>query len=206
MFWSSESFCSFGFPNQIPCCTLQWNKVKFSRFSHSLGQMLRGFRKVQSVLGQMWKSHTRRCVSGCMFSLFRIELFLPFNTNFSCSLPRGVLAVLVFALHPDSLMMSGACLRSNSISKNRPVRSVSTLGSRFNIRRLFTSETSNPSVPRSIAVYLDLRSLSMCLGPSSSDKHAKSHHRALPPSHLHLDCGTMRHSVCLFGIAPALTR
>ena len=44
---------------------------------------------------------------------------------------------------------------------------------RFNNRRRFTSESSNPSVPMSFAVYLDLRGLSMCLSPSSSDKHSK---------------------------------
>ena len=42
---------------------------------------------------------------------------------------------------------------------------------RFNSRRLFTSESSNPRVPMSFAVYLDLRNLSIRLSPSSSDKH-----------------------------------
>ena len=41
----------------------------------------------------------------------------------------------------------------------------------YNNRRLFTSESSNPSVPMSFAVYLDLGRLSMCSSPSSSDKH-----------------------------------
>ena len=45
-------------------------------------------------------------------SLFRIGLFLPSNTSLSCSFSRGVLTALVFVLHPDSLMMSGACLKS----------------------------------------------------------------------------------------------
>ena len=45
-------------------------------------------------------------------SLFRIGLFRPSDTKLSCSFSRGVLTVLVFALHPDSLMMSGACLKS----------------------------------------------------------------------------------------------
>ena len=46
-------------------------------------------------------------------SLFRIGLRLPSNTSLSCSFSRGVITALVFALHPDSLMMSGACLRFN---------------------------------------------------------------------------------------------
>ena len=54
-------------------------------------------------------------------SLFRIGLFRPSDTNLSCSFSRGVLTVLVFELHPDSLMMSGACLKSNSMSKYVPV-------------------------------------------------------------------------------------
>ena len=50
-------------------------------------------------------------------SLFKIGLFLPYHTNLSCSFSRGVLGVLVFALHPDSLMVRGACLKSGSMSK-----------------------------------------------------------------------------------------
>ena len=34
---------------------------------------------------------------------------------------RGVLTASVFVLHPDSLMMNGACLKSVSLSKNCPV-------------------------------------------------------------------------------------
>ena len=56
-----------------------------------------------------------------------------------------------------------------SMSKYCAVSSVPNLNTRFKNKRLFTSESSNPSVPMSIAVYLDLKSLSMCLSPSSSD-------------------------------------
>ena len=28
VFLSSKSYCSFEFPNKIPCCTLQWNEVE----------------------------------------------------------------------------------------------------------------------------------------------------------------------------------
>ena len=50
-------------------------------------------------------------------SLFRIGLFLPSHASLSCSFYRGVLTV---ALHPDSLMMSGACLKSGSLSEYCP--------------------------------------------------------------------------------------
>ena len=41
-------------------------------------------------------------------SFFRIGLFLLLNTNLSCNFSRGVLTILVFALHPDSLMQRAA--------------------------------------------------------------------------------------------------
>ena len=50
-------------------------------------------------------------------SLFRVGLRLPSNTSLSCSFSHGVLTAFVFVLHPDSLMMSGACLKSSSMSK-----------------------------------------------------------------------------------------
>ena len=111
--------------------------------------------------------------------LFRIGLRLRSSTSLSCSFTRGVLILLVFALHPASLMMSGACLKSGSMSKYCPVRPVPTLNTRFNNRNHFTSESSDPSDPMSFAVYLDLRRLSMCLSPSSSGKHT-SRRRGLP--------------------------
>ena len=54
-------------------------------------------------------------------SLFRIGLRLPSNTSLSCSFFRGVLTAPVFVLHPDSLMMSGARLKSGSMSRYCPV-------------------------------------------------------------------------------------
>ena len=108
-------------------------------------------------------------------SLFRIGLRLPSNTSLSCSFSRGILTVFVFELHPDSLMMSGACLKSGSMYKYCPVRSVPTLNPRFSNRKVFTSESSNPSIPMSVAVYLNLKkNLSLCWSPLSSDKHTKS--------------------------------
>ena len=50
-------------------------------------------------------------------SFFRIGLRLPSNTSLSCSFSRGVFTASVFVLHPDSLMMSGACLKSVSMSR-----------------------------------------------------------------------------------------
>ena len=54
-------------------------------------------------------------------ALFRMGLRLPSNTSLSCSFSRGMLTVLVFVLHPDSLMMSGGCLKCSSISRYCPV-------------------------------------------------------------------------------------
>ena len=84
------------------------------------------------------------------------------------------LTVLVFALHPASLLMSGACLKPSSKSKTVQfdlprLYTQSSTGEVF-----FTSETSNLSVPMSFAVYFHLRSLSVWLSPSSSDKDRKS--------------------------------
>ena len=52
-------------------------------------------------------------------------------------LSLGVLTALVFVLHPDSLMMSGACLKSGSMSRYCPVRSTPTRNTRFNNRSFF---------------------------------------------------------------------
>ena len=45
-------------------------------------------------------------------SLFRIGLRFPSSTSLSCSFSRAVLTAFVFVVHPDSLMMSGACVSS----------------------------------------------------------------------------------------------
>ena len=57
--------------------------------------------------------------------------------------------------------------------RNCPDWSVPTRNTRFNNRRLCASEPSNPSVPMSFAVHLDLRGLWVWWSPSSSDKHTK---------------------------------
>ena len=117
MFLSSISQRCFGLSHQISRCTFQRDKVDFTKLAHSLGQMFRCFSKIQSVLGQVRKSHASRSVSCFASSFFRIGLRLPSNTSLSCSFFRCVLAALVFVLHPDSLMMGGACLKSSSISR-----------------------------------------------------------------------------------------
>ena len=55
------------------------------------------------------------------FIFLQNRLRLPSNTSLSCSFSRGVLTASVFVLHPDSLMMSGACLKSGSMSMYCPV-------------------------------------------------------------------------------------
>ena len=155
MFLSSEALCSLGSLHQVSCCTFQRDKVEFTRFAHSLDQMLGSFRLIQHVLGQMRKSHACRSVSSCFF----------FLQTLTCSFSRGVLTDLVFALHPDSLIMSGACVKSGSMSRYCPFWFVPTRNTRFSNKRLFTSEPSKPKVPVSFIVYLDLRSLSICLSP-----------------------------------------
>ena len=51
-------------------------------------------------------------------SFFGIGLRLPSNTSLSGSFSRGELTASVFILHPNSLMMSGARLKSSSILFN----------------------------------------------------------------------------------------
>ena len=115
-------------------------------------------------------------------SFFRIGLNFPSNTNFSCNFSRDLLAVFVFALHPDSPMMSGACSKSGSIAMTFPVSSVPTLNTRFNTRIRFASESSDPSVPTCIWI----SEVSRC--------------------HVRESCGTKLHFVHLFGILPTLHR
>ena len=98
---------ALGFPDQISRCTFHWHNVEFTRFTQSLGQMLLG--------RDMKVSYTQFC---CVLHLLssKSDLFYLLHTNLSCSFSRGVLAVLVFAL-----MMSGACLKSGSMSLSNRV-------------------------------------------------------------------------------------
>ena len=115
-----------GFPNPISRCTIQWNKVEFTRLAHSLDHMFRGFCKIQSVLGQAWKVSYKQMYLVAS-SVFRIGLRLPSNTSLSCSF-----SLVVFLLRIASLVIGGACLKSGSMSKYCPVWSVPTLNTRFN--------------------------------------------------------------------------
>ena len=53
IFLSSISQRCFGLSHQISRCTFQLDKVEFTKFTHSLGQMFCCFSKIQSVLGQV---------------------------------------------------------------------------------------------------------------------------------------------------------
>ena len=153
MFLSSISQRCFGLSHQTPRCTFQRDKVQFTRLAHSLAKCF----AVSARSNLSWvryESLIKADVYRVASYFFRIGLRLPSNTSLSCSFSRGVLTALVFVLHPDSLMMSGACLKSGSLSRHCPVRSTPTLSTRFNNRKLFTSESSNPSGPMSFAVYL----------------------------------------------------
>ena len=98
----------------MSCCTLQWDDVipLAKGFDVSAGSNL-SLAKYESLM----HADLYRVAS----SFFSIGLFLPSDTNLSCNFFRGVLTVFVFALHPDSWKMSGAFLKSGSMSKICPV-------------------------------------------------------------------------------------
>ena len=119
MFLSSISQRCFGLSHQIPRCMFQRDKVEFTRLAHSLGRMFRCF----ATLNLSWAKYeclTQTDLYRVASSVFRIGLRLPSNTSLSCSFSR-VLTALVLVLHPDSLMTSGACLKSSSMSKYYPI-------------------------------------------------------------------------------------
>ena len=120
MFLSSKSQRCLGLSHQIPCLTFQWDKIEFASLARSLGQMFRCFSKT-NLSWARYESLMHADRYRVASSFFRIGLRLPSNTNLSCSFSRGVLTASVFVLHLDSLMMSGACLKSGSISTYCPV-------------------------------------------------------------------------------------
>ena len=105
-----------GLPHQISRCTFQRDKVEFAKLTHSLGLMFRCFSKIQYCWAK-YESLVQADLFLVASSLCRSGLRLPSNTSLSCSFSRGVLSTSVFVLHPDSLMMSGECLKSGSMSK-----------------------------------------------------------------------------------------
>ena len=117
VFLSSQSQCSCGFPKQMSRCAFLWSKVEFTRFIHSFGGP-NASRFLQSVVcrGAKYENLMHRdlyrvasSVSSESDSFFRLT-----PTCLVVSLEVYSLIVLVFALPPDSLMMSGACLKSGS--------------------------------------------------------------------------------------------
>ena len=103
MFLSSKSQRRFGLSHQISRCTFQRDKVEFVRLAHSLGQMFRCFSKI--CRGPSMKvSYKQICIllrhlfseSDSFFRLAPVCLVVCLVV---CTL------LLVFALHPDSLMM-----------------------------------------------------------------------------------------------------
>ena len=112
---SSKSQCSFGFPNQTSRCTFQRNSRIHVVHSFS-GPNASPASEKSNLSWDKFESHMHANLYRVPSSLFKIGLFLPSNTNLS----RGVLTVLVFSLHPDSLVMGGACLKSSSMSKYCP--------------------------------------------------------------------------------------
>ena len=113
MFLSSKSQRRFGFHHQKSSCTFQWAKSK-SRGSLILWAKCFAVSARSNLSWAKFESLIQADLYLVASSLFRIGLRLPSNTSLSCSFSRGVLTVFVFALHPDSLMMSGACLKSGS--------------------------------------------------------------------------------------------
>ena len=116
MFLSSISQRCFGLSHQISRCTFQRDKVEFTRLAHLLAKFSL-FQQDPICLGLSMKVSCKQiCIvlphlSSESDSVFRLT---PVCLG---SFFRGVLTVFVFALHPESLMMSGACLKSSSMSK-----------------------------------------------------------------------------------------
>ena len=124
VFLSSESYCSSGFTDHIPCCTLQWNKVEFSRFTHHFGL------NVSALFPQSWskqESLMHADLYRVPFSFNRIGLFLPSNTTLSCNVPRGVCTHCLGVLVASRFFDDEGCVSPTCMSKNSPVWSVPTL-------------------------------------------------------------------------------
>ena len=154
MFLSSTSKRCFGLFHQIAAARVN-GLVEFTNLAHSLGQMFRCFSKIQSVLGK-YESLMQADLYRVASSFFRIALRLPSKTSLSCSFSRGAPSALVFVWHPDSLMVSGACLKYQvQYPSTVHFDQRQTLNTRFNNRRLPTSKSSIPSVAISVAMHLD---------------------------------------------------
>ena len=99
---SSKSYCSFGFPLPVLVELTRIHEVhSFSGPSVSL------FLQDPTFLGSNMKVSCAHICFVLHLLFFRIGLFLQSITNLSCNVSRGVLTVLVSALHPDSWMIPG---------------------------------------------------------------------------------------------------
>ena len=113
----STCFCrrnlsaALGFPNKYLAARLNWKK------SNSQGSLILWAKcfAVSARSNLSWAKY-ESLMQADMYrvasSFFRIGPRLPSNTSLSCSFSRGVVTASVFVLHPDSLMTSGACLKS----------------------------------------------------------------------------------------------
>ena len=127
MFLSSKSQRRFGFANQTSRCTFQWDKSRIHEARSFSGPNVSRFLQDPICLGPKMKvSDKQTCILSHLLSSESDSVFSLTPVCLVVSFPRGVLTVFVFALHPDSLMMSGACLKSGSMSKYCPVHSVPT--------------------------------------------------------------------------------
>ena len=168
-----------GFPDKIPRCTLQWNSQIIVVHSCS-GQMFCCFRIVSSILGK---------IRHLMQADLSLLLLSKSEMDSSSRLTRPVLAMslvvcslsLCSSCSRDSLMMSGACQNNN--------------------RTRFASHSSNPSVPMSFAVYLDLREDCRCVGVRLRLTNTKSSPRIAILTSIF---ESMFHRVCLFQFLPVL--
>ena len=105
-------FCLLGFPTRY--CSARFNGIK----SNSRGLLILWAKcfAVSARSNLSWARYQSLMYADLYrvaSSFFRIGLRLPANTSSSCSFSRGVITALVFVLSPDSLMMSGACLKSS---------------------------------------------------------------------------------------------
>ena len=122
----STCFClrnlsvALGFPTRYLAARLNGSKSN-SRGSLILWAKCFAVSARSNLSWAKYESHIQADLYLVASSPFKIGLNLPSNTSLSCSFSRGVLTLLVFVLHPDSLMMSGACLKSGPMSKYCPV-------------------------------------------------------------------------------------
>ena len=119
MFLSSKPQRCFGLSHQIPRRTFQRTKSN-SRGSIVLWAKCFAVSARSNLSSARYESLIQADLYLVASSFFRIGLRRPSSTSLSCSFSRGVLTALLFVFQPDSLMMSGACLKSSSMSRNCP--------------------------------------------------------------------------------------